>query len=156
MSKGSNPRPYSVGLKTFDENFDKIFKKEKVKGGKYRYDEETRKMLPLYDWYEKNGWPEEKPRTAYIQGDIEPYESMVTGRIISSRKEHRDELERTGCRVYEGREQEEKEAARYRAQKDKEFEDFLGDALEETHNQLKNGMIKPETSIKSQWLLGED
>jgi hypothetical protein len=27
--KGSNPRPFSVDQKTFDDNWDKIFKKEK-------------------------------------------------------------------------------------------------------------------------------
>ena len=27
MSKGSSPRPYSVPLKEFDNNFDKIFRK---------------------------------------------------------------------------------------------------------------------------------
>lgn len=27
MSKGSSPRPYSVDLKTFDNNWDAIFKK---------------------------------------------------------------------------------------------------------------------------------
>jgi hypothetical protein len=27
MSKGSSPRPYSVSLKEFDNNFDKIFRK---------------------------------------------------------------------------------------------------------------------------------
>jgi hypothetical protein len=27
MSKGSSPRPYSVTLKEFDNNFDKIFRK---------------------------------------------------------------------------------------------------------------------------------
>lgn len=28
MSKGSNPRPYSVDQKTFDANWDSIFKKK--------------------------------------------------------------------------------------------------------------------------------
>jgi hypothetical protein len=28
MSKGSNPRPYSVDQKTFDSNWDAIFKKK--------------------------------------------------------------------------------------------------------------------------------
>lgn len=30
MSKGSTPRPYSVDQKTFDNNWDTIFKKQKV------------------------------------------------------------------------------------------------------------------------------
>ena len=28
MSKGSSPRPYSVNLKTFDNNWDNIFRKD--------------------------------------------------------------------------------------------------------------------------------
>lgn len=28
MGKGSNPRPFSVDKKTFDENFDRIFRKK--------------------------------------------------------------------------------------------------------------------------------
>jgi hypothetical protein len=31
MSKGSNPRPYSVDQKTFDSNWDSIFKKKEDK-----------------------------------------------------------------------------------------------------------------------------
>lgn len=30
MSKGSTPRPYSVDQKTFDNNWDTIFKKQKI------------------------------------------------------------------------------------------------------------------------------
>ena len=30
MSKGSRPRPYSVDLKTFNNNFDNIFRKPEV------------------------------------------------------------------------------------------------------------------------------
>lgn len=30
MSKGSSPRPYSVDQKTFDNNWDKIFSKQKT------------------------------------------------------------------------------------------------------------------------------
>ena len=30
MSKGSSPRPYSVNLKTFDNNWDNIFRKPEV------------------------------------------------------------------------------------------------------------------------------
>lgn len=31
MGKGSDPRPFSVDKKTFEENFDKIFRKDKEK-----------------------------------------------------------------------------------------------------------------------------
>ena len=34
MSKGSKPRPFSVDKETFDENWDKIFKKDSEEGEK--------------------------------------------------------------------------------------------------------------------------
>jgi hypothetical protein len=34
VSKGSTPRPYSVNLKTFDNNWDNIFRKNQVDDGK--------------------------------------------------------------------------------------------------------------------------
>lgn len=32
----------------------------------------------------------------YVQGDIKPYQSMVTGEMIESRSQHRDHLKRHG------------------------------------------------------------
>ena len=111
MSKGSNRRPSSVAMSDFDSNYDTIFKKPEVKAGRFRIDPETKKAIPIVDYYNKYGWPETKT-THYIRGDIEPYMSPVTGEMITSRKAHREDLERTGSRVYEGREAEQKEAHR--------------------------------------------
>lgn len=36
--KGSSPRPYSVDMKTFDDNFDRIFSKQRVSGVPYEVD----------------------------------------------------------------------------------------------------------------------
>lgn len=47
MSKGSNPRPYSVDQKTFDANWDAIFKKkqESVTKDKDRKEKENKNEL---------------------------------------------------------------------------------------------------------------
>jgi hypothetical protein len=47
MSKGSNPRPYSVDQKTFDSNWDAIFKKkeEQVTDNKEQKEKEKENEL---------------------------------------------------------------------------------------------------------------
>lgn len=83
----------------------------------------------------------------YIRGDIEPYQSPVTGEVITSRREHREDLKRAGCRVYEGREQEEKEAARYREDQNRKDEKALSEAVEQTAAELKDGRAKKYRTI---------
>jgi hypothetical protein len=45
--------------------------------------------------YEKGTEP--MPDAPMIMGDIEPYKSMVTGEIITSRSRHREHLKQHGC-----------------------------------------------------------
>lgn len=54
----------------------------------------------------------------FIQPDLPGYESPVTGQWIEGRKARREDLKRTGCRPWEGREAELKEAARATARKE--------------------------------------
>lgn len=67
---------------------------------------ETLELIPAH-LYER---PSEKSH--YIQGEIEPYESPVDGKVIYSRRQHKEDLKRTGCRHWEGREVEERVARR--------------------------------------------
>jgi hypothetical protein len=48
----------------------------------------------------------------FVVDDIPEYVSTTTGRRIGSRKTRRDDLARSGCRPWEGMEQERKESAR--------------------------------------------
>jgi hypothetical protein len=55
------------------------------------------------------------PAAPAVWNDLPAYESPVDGRVVDGRKQRRDDLARTHSRPYEGREQEEKEAAKIRA-----------------------------------------
>jgi hypothetical protein len=57
------------------------------------------------------------PRAPAVFGDLPGYESPVTGKWIEGRRARREDLKRTGCRPYEGREQEAKEAAKVQAER---------------------------------------
>lgn len=55
------------------------------------------------------------PRVHYVRGDTKGYLSVASGLWVDGARARRDDLKRTGCRPYEGREAEDKEAARHRA-----------------------------------------
>lgn len=52
------------------------------------------------------------PVAPFVVGDLPPYESPVTGKVIAGRAKRRDDLARNNCRPWEGIEAEKKEAAR--------------------------------------------
>lgn len=151
VGKGSNRRPEDRQkvLKALDELYGK-----EVKVGRYKQDPETGKMIPAYDWYKKYHKPTNP--APFIMGDIEPYQSPINDTIINSRRGQRYDLESNGCRIYEGREQEQKAADEFKANKEKKFEDSLEVALYETQRDLKYQAVKKETRIKSQWISGDE
>jgi hypothetical protein len=53
-----------------------------------------------------------EPKSALVFGDLPDYESPIDGHIVSGRVQRREDLKRNGCRPWEGREQEQKEAQR--------------------------------------------
>lgn len=50
-----------------------------------------------------------------VWDDLPAYESPIDGRVVDGRRQRRNDLARSNCRPYEGREQEAKEAAKVRA-----------------------------------------
>lgn len=89
--------------------------------------------------------PPSKPMAPAIFGDLPDYTSPVDGRVVSGRKQRRDDLRRNGCRPYEGFEQEQKEANRHRAYMDKKADERISEAVEKTYYQLRDGMTpRPE------------
>lgn len=57
-----------------------------------------------------------KPRALhFIQDDLPGYDSPIDGKWIEGRKQRREDLKRSNCRPWEGKEAELKEAARKRA-----------------------------------------
>jgi hypothetical protein len=57
-----------------------------------------------------------RPDAPNVHADFEGYRSPVTGEWIEGRRAHREDLRRHGCRVYEGRESEQRAADRVRAE----------------------------------------
>lgn len=81
MSKGSNRRPEDK--ETFDSNFDRIFT-GKVQRGSWVY--KNGELVPKEEYVPESG--------VMVIPDIQPYKSMVTGEMITSRSHHRDHLKR--------------------------------------------------------------
>lgn len=100
-------------------------------------------------------YPNMPPMKApFVIGDIEPYQSPVDLRVINSRKDHKDDLLRNGCRVYEGRAQETQEAMRHQADNDSNMERVIGDAVEETYYDIKEKRVPPDKSGKIPFTFG--
>lgn len=61
----------------------------------YRYDSETKKLIPVDQWLAKYGEPSEKAH--HVIPDIEPYKAVtgdMEGKWIRSRREHKAFLKR--------------------------------------------------------------
>ena len=78
----------------------------------------------------------EAPR---IHADLPDYQSPIDGRIVHGRKGRREDLKRTRSRPWEGREQEEKEAARQRA-----YNEQRDDARLDEHARRAYYCLSPE------------
>lgn len=71
--------------------------------------------------------------------DMQPwdaYESPATGKMITSYAQRREDMKAAGCRDYEGRESEERHAARQKRLADDEAEKKLDDAVRGAWAQL--------------------
>jgi hypothetical protein len=72
----------------------------------------------------------------FIQPDLPGYESPIDGKWVEGRKARREDLKRSGCRPYEGREQESKEAAKVRAEAQARMERATNESVERAWAQL--------------------
>lgn len=67
-----------------------------------------------------------------VAPDLPGYESPVTGKWVEGRSARREDLKITGCRPYEGPEQERKEAARRKQYEEKQADAKLRESLMKT------------------------
>jgi|TARA_R100001530_G_scaffold133596_3_gene107219 uncharacterized protein Usg len=162
MSKGSNPRPFSVKQEKFGDNWDQAFgEKERVETMRYLTDPETGKLIPEYMWDQYDMRPPPPPKSHFIHRDYQDYASPITGEIISGRRQHRYDLERNGCRVSEGQESEHRAANAHLAHEDKKLDQKLDKSMAETLNDIKyQNNPPPETdkagNAKMSWTFGKD
>ena len=75
---------------------------------RYIQDPQTGELVLAQDYREN------RPAAPYVVGDLPDYESPIDGRVVHGRAGRREDLRRSGSRPYEGREAEQKEAARIR------------------------------------------
>ena len=136
----------------YKSNYDKLFSDKPVDRGSYKQCRKTGKMIPIQEWYKLYG--EQKKGTAPIifVNKFDPYISPVSGEIINNKKEHKYDLESHGCRVYEGREQEEKEAQKYRNEQNLKLEAKVNTTIEKTSYEIDVGLRKPKENNQQQIL----
>lgn len=135
--------------KEYAGNYSKIFGDKKPKRGRYVYDSELKELVPADEYYSKkaaseaNSRAENFPAIHFFKG----YTSPMTGRVIDSPNKERDELARTGTRIFEGGDQEFKYANIVKKEKKKKQKEQIRGLLQKTRIDLRDGMT-PKPNIK--------
>ena len=169
MSKGSGRRPRKISLEEEAARWKAAFGERKenpdldpeTRSVRYKQDPKTGKSIPDYMWAQYGLMPKEVPKTAFIQRDtIVEYVSPVTDKLISGRRQQRYDLHSTGSRVYEGREQEQKEADRHQQYEEQALEQKLEVTVEQVLNDINyQNNPPPETdkngNAKISWTFGD-
>lgn len=88
--KGDRLRP--VDTKKFESSHEAIFGNKPVTRGSFVWDESQQKMVPKEEYYANRT----ESSAPMVIGDIQPYQSMVTGEEITSRSKHREHLRQHG------------------------------------------------------------
>lgn len=90
-------------------------------------------------WQEKQAWLAEKHQAPELVLDVQPwdaYESPASGRMITSRKERREDMARTNSRPWEGLAVEKQEADRQRAYQEQRSDARLHEVVSRSFYQM--------------------
>lgn len=79
---------------------------------------------------------QQAPGVHYVRGDTKGYLSVASGLWVDGTRARRNDLAATGCRPHEGREQEDKEAARQAAYREQKLDVVLTESAERAFAQL--------------------
>ena len=93
---------------------------------------------------------QEPETTHYVIGDTPDYTSPIDGKLISGRKQRREDLKRNNCVEYDPGMKD--DARRIRKEQERQFERGLGETMQRTATQLRDGMVKPESRINPAWM----
>lgn len=88
--------------------------------------------------------------THYVMGDTPDYTSPIDGRLISGRKQRREDLRRNHCVEYDPGMKD--DAKRIKRDRERQFERSLSETIERTAYQLRDGMVQKETKISPAWI----
>jgi hypothetical protein len=76
------------------------------------------------------------PRSHYVIPDLPDYTSPIDGRVVSGRRQRRNDLARSNSRPFEGLAAEKKEAARRVAYAEQKFDTGLERSAREAYHQM--------------------
>ena len=110
--------------------------------GSYLWDDG--KWVLRHEYYEKHGRPEAKRGPMIFVDNFEPFRSPVTDKVIRNRRDHDYDLKSTNSRQYEGFEQEQKEADRYKAEKEEKTWCNVRETMNKTMHEIEHGYRTPE------------
>ena len=96
-------------------------------------------MIPIAEWNEKYGSAQPVKRYDIFVDNMEPYESPVTGEVISNRRQRDYDLKATGSRPYEGFASEKREADKVRAEEDNSLRSKMMETAERTYYEFEHG-----------------
>lgn len=83
---------------------------------RYVWDTELKQLVEV-----SNNYRQETDAPA-VFADLPGYESPVTGKWVEGRRARREDLKRSGCRPYEGRDQELKESRKVEIEREKKLD----------------------------------
>ena len=130
--------------KKYMENFERIFGDKKVQKGSYKWCVDTKTWIDKAEWYKKNPQkPRERGPMIFVD-NFEPYVSMVTDKVIRNRRERDYDLKSTNSRPYEGLDQEQKEADKYKAEKEEKLWKNVNETMSKTMHEIEHGYLTPE------------
>jgi hypothetical protein len=129
----------------YRENLEKIIGDKPPQRGRWKQDPETGKLLTIEEYYAKFYKPRNKAPMIFVD-NMEPYVSPVSGEVVRNRREHKNDLDRSGCRVYEGRQAEQREADRFNRYKEEKFEKTISETVDQTVHEIEHGYRTPSES----------
>ena len=152
--KGSKRRPRTISLAEEKAKWEAIFGEKKPNPdvdemGNVRY------MVPDYMWAQYDMEDEKPLRGHFIHRDAADYLSPISNKLISGKRQHRYDLDVHGCRVFEGKESEQRAADSHLAQEDKKMDRMIVDSLGKTLNDIKYQNNAP-SGDKVSWTFGAD
>ena len=68
---------------------------------------------------------------------FDAYESPVSGEVISNHRQRDRDLKASGCRQYEGKQTELKEAAKYKSEQNQKLTRKVTDTMERTYYEIE-------------------
>lgn len=142
--------------KEYIENITKIFGDKPVARGRFKEDKETGKFIPIAEWNAKYAEGPKPKGPLFIVKNFDAFQSPTSGKVIRNHKELAYDMATTGCRTYEGLEQEQKEVDRYLQSEDKKLEKVIDETVDETMHQIKHNYSRPATAGKVNMTLGVD